>query len=276
MSPGRSALPCEPIALYLFFMPPAPPEAPATRTGGRLRNFLAVTGIVAEIDQIARRMQRIRIEGPDLAHLACLPGQHVRVHVADMFSPHSWLHPRDILRTYSVWQHDDGIELCVLDHEAGGPDHGAPGPGAVWGRGLQTGTSVTFGKPEGSFVLRDAPYHVFAGEETAAVAFGPMLRALAPQTPAYGILEVDEPADRLPLARELHWRYRHGQSAAASRSLLEAFTQLELPGEPGVAYLAGEAQTIQLLRQHLVRERGWPRQAIRTKPFWIPGKRGLD
>jgi NADPH-dependent ferric siderophore reductase len=49
------------------------------------------------------------------------------------------------------------------------------------------------------------------------------------------------------------------------------------PGRvPGIAYLAGEARTIQLLRRHLVSDRGWPRQAIRMKPFWAPGKRGLD
>jgi NADPH-dependent ferric siderophore reductase len=225
--------------------------------------------MVTEIETIARRMRRIRIEGDDIARLTCIPGQQVRVHVADMRSPRSWLRPQDLLRTYSVWQHDDGIELCVLDHDTGGP-------GARWARQLRTGQPVSFGRPEGTFVLRDGGYHVFAGEETASVAFGAMLRALPSATPAYGIIEADEPDDRLPLARQLHWRYRHGQSAAASQSLLEAFTQLELPSEPGVAYLAGEARTIQLLRRHLVSERGWPRQAIRTKPFWAPGKRGLD
>jgi NADPH-dependent ferric siderophore reductase len=51
---------------------------------------------------------------------------------------------------------------------------------------------------------------------------------------------------------------------------------LDLPARPGLAYLAGEARTIQMLRRHLVSDRGWPRQAVVTKPFWTPGKRGLD
>jgi NADPH-dependent ferric siderophore reductase len=214
-------------------------------------------------------MLRIRIEGDDVGRLACVPGQHVRVHVTDMLDPRSWLHPRDMLRTYSVWRYDGGIELCVLNHDTGGP-------GTRWARQLRAGQAVSFGRPEGSFVVREAGYHVFAGEETAAVAFGTMLRALPPDTQAYGIIEVDEEEDRLPLSRQLHWQYRHGRSAAASRTLLDAFTRLELPGQPGIAYLAGEARTVQLLRQHLVAERGWPRQAIRTKPFWTPGRRGLD
>jgi NADPH-dependent ferric siderophore reductase len=244
----------------------------ASRTRGardRLRDRFFVTGTVTQIDPIAQRMLRIRIEGDGIPGLAWLPGQHVRVHVADMLEPRSWLRPGDMLRTYSVWQHDNGIELCVLDHDTGGP-------GARWARQLRAGHRVSFSGPQGSFVLRDGAYHVFAGEETAAVAFGPMLRALPPAVPVYGVIEAGEPGDRLPLDRPLHWQYRNGQPAASSQTLLEAFTQLELPSDPGVAYLAGEARTIQLLRRHLVTERGWPRQAIRTKPFWTPGKRGLD
>jgi NADPH-dependent ferric siderophore reductase len=222
-------------------------------------------------------MLLVRIEGPDVARLPWTPGQHVRVHVTDMSNPRNWLRPRDLLRTYTVWQRDGGgagreggFELCVLDHDD------TAGPGARWARQLRVGDSVTFGGPEGRFVLGEGAYHVFAGEETAAVAFGAMLRALPAETPVYGVVEVDQPDDRLPLPRELDWQYRHGRSAAASPTLLDAFSRLELPAEPGVAYLAGEAGTIQLLRRHLVSDRGWPRQAIRMKPFWAPGKRGLD
>jgi NADPH-dependent ferric siderophore reductase len=260
------------MSSYILTIMQTDPTAGRTsgrRAGGRLISLFSVTGTVTEIDPIARRTLRIRIEGEDVCNLACLPGQHVRVHVADMLEPRSWLRPRDMLRSYSVWQHDDGIELCVRDHDG-------DGPGARWARQVRAGHRVTFSRPEGSFVPREGGYHVFAGEETAAVAFGAMLRALPPAAPVYGVIEADEPEDRLPLGRELTWQYRNGRPAAASHTLLEAFTRLQLPSEPGTAYLAGEARTIQLLRRHLVAERGWPRQAIRTKPFWTPGKRGLD
>jgi NADPH-dependent ferric siderophore reductase len=42
------------------------------------------------------------------------------------------------------------------------------------------------------------------------------------------------------------------------------------------AYLAGEARTIQTLRKMLVTERGWDRRNIRTKPFWTPGRSGVE
>jgi NADPH-dependent ferric siderophore reductase len=247
---------------------PAAPPGPAS-LGDRMRGLFSASGTVTQISQLARHMRRIRIESDEVARLNWVPGQQVRVHVADPLDRRSWLHPRDLLRTYSVWNYDGGLELCVFDHDTGGP-------GTRWARGLRAGQWVSFGGPEGSFVLRDAPYHLFAGEETAAVAFGAMLRALPPGAPVHGVIEVDGPGDRLPLPRELNWEYRNGRPAAASDTLVEAVHRLELPPGPGVAYLAGEARTVQMLRRHLVAERGWPRQAIRTKPFWAPGRRGLD
>jgi NADPH-dependent ferric siderophore reductase len=61
-----------------------------------------------------------------------------------------------------------------------------------------------------------------------------------------------------------------------SPSLVAAVEGLDLPAEPGRAYVAGEARTVQAVRQHLVRERGWPRRSVLTKPFWTPGKRGME
>ena len=107
--------------------------------------------------------------------------------------------------TRSADRDADGIELCALDHDD------TTGPGARWARSLSVGGYRHLWRSEGRFVLADGAYHVFAGEETAAVAFGAMLRALPAEAPVYGVVEVDEPGDRLPLPRELRWRYRHGR-----------------------------------------------------------------
>lgn len=82
---------------------------------------------------------------------------------------------------------------------------------------------------------------------------------------------------RLPRGEKLTWRYRGDAPAASSSTLVAAVRSLELPdGPPGVAYVAGEARTVQAVRAHLVRERGWPRRSVLVKPFWTPGKRGMD
>ena len=43
-----------------------------------------------------------------------------------------------------------------------------------------------------------------------------------------------------------------------------------------MVYLAGEARTIQRLRRFLTDERGWDRRQIVTKPFWTPGRTGME
>ncbi|MFJ4657021.1 siderophore-interacting protein [Nocardia sp. NPDC088792] len=238
--------------------------------GDRLLDRFFTTGRVLETERIAARMIRIRIGGPALRTLNCLPGQHLRVVVGG----DGLLSRVGDLRTYTVWHFDQEngeLHLCVLDH--------GDGPGSRWGRTAEVGMQVRFRGPEGSFTLRpDAPNHLFIGEETASVAFGAMLRAVPDEVPVSGAIETATPADRLPLPRaaELSHPLRGTAPAARSEILLDAVRNLRLSATPGVAYVAGEARTIQMITKHLVQERNWPRRAIITKPFWTPGRRGMD
>lgn len=236
------------------------------RVAPRLLDRFFVHGTVDAVEDLTPRLRRIRIVGPELRDLDWTPGQHIRLLVGDLGSAQNWLRGlRDTLRTYSLWDHDDSgrLELCVFDH-------GNDGPGARWAGDVRAGQRVAFTRPEGRFVLDDsAPYHLFAGDETAAVPFGAMLRALPEKTHVHGVVEVDGPDDWLPLA--LGWVYR-----SAGESLVDGVRALDLPAEPGVAYVAGEARACQAVRRHLVQDRGWPRRSVVVKAFWAPGKRGLD
>lgn len=220
-------------------------------------------GTVTAIDLVSRRMRKIRISATELRGQSWTPGQQVRVRTGgDGHGPR---------RSYSIYAYeDDSIELCVLDH-------GEDGPGGVWARALKVGQPVNFSRPEGSFVLRQpAPYHLFVGEETASIPFAAMLRALPSGANAFGVIEVDTPDDRIAMPDSITWTYRAGGTAASSESLVTALRELKLPGEPGIAYVAGEASTIQMVRKHLVKDRDWPRRNVVTKPFWTPGRRGMD
>jgi NADPH-dependent ferric siderophore reductase len=243
----------------------------------RLLERLLLPAQIHSVQQKGPRLRHISVTGPALTGLSWSPGQHVRVQVAAGPGAVDWL--IGTLRTYTVWDHhDQTMELVVFDH--------GDGPGAEWSRTARPGEEVMFLKPQGSFTTGPAPYYLFAGDETAQVAYGAMLRALPDEARVFARLEVDSPEERLALLPEdsrnrniqwdLGWTYRRGRSAAGAQTLVEAVRDLDLPAEPGKAYLAGEARTIQLIRRHLVEERGWPRRSVITKPFWAPGRKGLD
>jgi NADPH-dependent ferric siderophore reductase len=219
-------------------------------------DLVTLRATVTAAEPITARMRRLRIESDALTGLDVRPGQQVRVLVTGL-----------TLRTYSVWRYEPSgaVELCVLDHSEGGP-------GGRWGKSVGIGEQVRLRKPEGTFTLRpDASHHVFVGEETASVAFGAMLAALPEGARVSGAVETESAADRLPLAHSerLNWLTRGGTS------LPDAVQHLALePG--GIAYVAGEARTVQQVRQVLVRELGWDRRSVLTKPFWAPGKKGME
>jgi NADPH-dependent ferric siderophore reductase len=242
------------------------PARPQPRARRRLLDRTLLHAPVTAVDQVAARMIKIRLGTAGLAMPAWIPGQQVRVVVGNAPPPKNWIAGQT--RTYSVWQlTPEYLELLILDH--------GQGPGISWARQASPGPSVTFTKPQGPLVARPSGSHVFIGEETAAVAFGAILRALPADQQALAIIEVDEPDSQLPIPGDVRWHHRHGHSAANSATLLRAVRDTALP-PPGIAYLAGEARTIQALRSHLIHERGWPRQSVITKPFWTPGKKGME
>jgi NADPH-dependent ferric siderophore reductase len=234
--------------------------------------------VVERVEDVTRRMRRVTLVGEDLTGHDWKPGQQVRVMFKDPTHLRFWLSPRefgDASRTYSLWDYDADAgryELVVLDH------HG-DGPGARWIRDVRSGDLIAVGPPEGKFLPRiPSPYHLFVGEETAAVCFGAMLGALGARERVVGAVQADAPEDHLELPRggDLVRVERGAASASPSAVLVEAVRSLTLPDGAGTAYLAGEAKTIQAVRRHLLDERGWTRTSILTKPFWTPGKRGLE
>lgn len=237
------------------------------------------TGTVALVDDITPTMRRVRIatDGPPPSYT---PGQHIRVQINDPLSPYGILRPSDTLRTYTIWAHSDREwTIDILVHLYREDDDGI---GLAWVRRVVAGERVTFWGPQGDFATRPAPYHLFIGEETGTAAFAPMIRALGPDEEVYGVLESVSADDEPPIPHRhpqrparLHRIHRGHASPVKSSILLRALAEIELPAEPGVAYVAGEARTGQLIRDHLIRDRGWPTSAITVKPFWTPGKTGL-
>lgn len=235
---------------------------------------------VAEAEPVTPTMRRIRLTTDRPVPFPYTAGQHVRVQINDPLSMYGILRPGETLRTYTIWEFSPQRRSLELRAHLYDPGEGADGIGLRWARGVAAGDRVTFWWPQGTFFPREAPWHLFVGEETASAAFGPMIRALGESARVYAVLESEAPAHDMPMPgphprHAVHRVHRRGAPAASSRLLVEAVAGLALPDGPGAAYVAGEARTCQLVRDHLVRERGWPRSAVAVKPFWTPGRRGL-
>ena len=242
-----------------------------------LRDAVFLSATISEIEQLTPRLRRIQFSSPRLQGLNWTPGQHIRLQVAGLGESVLRLHPNDAFRTYSIFDADPDLgtlDIVMLDHNG---DPKSVTPARRWSIAASIGDRVQFTRPEGNLVVRpDAPYHVFAGEETASVAFAAMVRSLPATAQVHGVVESAVAADHLLLARPLKRVERGDASAKDSVVLADALRALQLPDDPGVAYLAGEARTIQTLRKILITERGWDRRDIRTKPFWTPGRTGLE
>ncbi|MEW5811851.1 MAG: siderophore-interacting protein [Actinomycetota bacterium] len=242
-----------------------------------LRESVFLSATITDISPLTPRMRRLRVAGDQLRQLAWTPGQHVRLQVAGLLESALRRHPHDALRTYSIYAADPDrgtLDLAMLDHDG---DPGRETPARLWASTAAVGDRISMTRPQGRFTIRaDARYHLFAGEETASVAFAAMLRSLPAEVAVYGVIEGAAEVDHIPLSRNLSHVERGRASAADSAVLAHAVRHLALPDEPGVAYLAGEARTIQTLRRILVEERGWNRRDIRTKPFWTPDRRGME
>lgn len=231
-------------------------------------------GVVTDVGLVTPTMKRIRISSDALHEMTFTPGQHFRIQINDPLSLYGILRPSETLRTYTIWD----FSAAARAFEIRAHLYDGDGIALKWAQNVRPGDPVTFWGPLGDFHIRpDAPYHLFVGEETAAAAFGPLLRDLGADERVYGVLESETAEDEVPVPgpHQLRRVHRNGASPVASRTLLAAVADLELPDHPGVAYIAGEAKTGQLIRDHLVRDREWPRTDIRVKPFWTPGKRGL-
>lgn len=225
------------------------------------------TGTVTEIEMVTPHMKRVRLVGSELRHQNWGQGHHIRIFVDSMLKLH------DSLRSYSVWHYDGEqgiVDLLMLIH--------GEGPGSKWIENVKVGDRATFISVLGRFrIIPEAPYYLLAAEETGAVALQALWKNFPAEKKVLGAFEADKPEDALAdlPGKPFTWVYRNGKPASPESGLFEAIKKIELPSEPGVAYVAGETKTCLAIRNHLL-EKGWPKRNLQVKPFWEVGRTGLD
>ena len=220
---------------------------------------------VVESSMITPRMHRIRLKGPVFAEVDYRPGQDVMLWVpADG--------GRMLYRRYTIRRFDR--EMGTLDLDIF--EHGTGGPGEHWAKTARPGDVVEVVGPRGKISLVEAPWHLFAGDETYLPATFAMLEALPAGTPAWVFLEVADAQEEQSLVVSadvrLTWIHRGEAAPGDPAGLVAAVESAELPtSSPGHAYIGAELQVARALRRAL-EARGFGDTQISPKAYWGCGR----
>lgn len=187
---------------------------------------------------------------------------------------------RGIMRSYTVREQrcaGEGAPEVDIDFAL----HGEAGPASRWALHASVGDRVTLLGPAAednkSISFRPPPttdWVLITADETALPAVAGILDWLPSHIEAKVWIEVPDAADAQalpsPAHAEINWLVHHG-SPERRGGLLRAVTEATLPPGTAYAWLAGEASGVRALRRHLVRERGWHRQAVTFRGYWRLG-----
>jgi NADPH-dependent ferric siderophore reductase len=218
---------------------------------------------VVAVQDLTPRMRRVQLTSPDLGRFDCLPGQDMAVTFRRGDSP-------PVRRRYSIRHYDPDQRRVDLDFVLHGD-----GPGMRWAQAARPGDSIEVVGPRGKITLvRNAAWHLFAGDATAVPGALAMMEALPLDLPAAAFLQVDGPEERQSVDRgpgqQITWRYEV-PAANGVAGLTAALAAATLPADRGHAYLAGEVALVIALKSTLL-ARGWSPEDISAKAYWNRGR----
>ncbi|WP_425293587.1 siderophore-interacting protein [Lampropedia puyangensis] len=171
-------------------------------------------------------------------------------------------------RDYTPRQFDAQTNTLTLDfalHQAG--------PATAWAERAKQGDALGVAGPRGSFLIpTDFDWHLLVGDDTGLPAIWRRLQELPTDANALVVVEVDSPADQVPLPSAAQvrvvWAYRQEGRAAP---LLDAVRAQDFPSGDFYAWVACESLAAKAIREHLVTERQANPRWVRASGYWRKG-----
>jgi NADPH-dependent ferric siderophore reductase len=237
------------------------------------------------------RLLRVTVGGDELAGLTLdLPAASVRLllppaGLTDLVMPawngNEFLLPdgsRPIIRTLTPRHVDTAartLDVDVVVHDGGAL--------SAWAQAARPGDPVAVSGPgRGYAVDRAAGRYLLAGDETAIPAISQLLEHLPDALPVQVLVEVADPAARLPLTSpasgrdgvEVTW-CDLPPGAPPGEALVAAVRSATEAVDPATRiWAAGEAAAVQRIRRLLFQERGVPRAQAAVRGYWRHGRAG--
>jgi len=218
---------------------------------------------VAAVQDLTPRMRRVQLTSPDLDRFDYLAGQDMALTFRREDAP-------PVRRRYTIRHYDRDRRRLDLDFVLHGD-----GPGMRWAQAARPGDGIEVVGPRGKITLvREAAWHLFAGDATAVPGALAMMEALPADVPASAFLQVDGQEERQSLdgdrGRHVIWQYELAESKD-DIGLTAALAGATLPAGRGHAYLAGEVALVNALKATLL-ARGWSPDDISAKAYWNRGR----
>lgn len=240
---------------------------------GLLKNILKRVlkeNTITEKQKISESAYRIRLQSESIKDAEFVPGYFLRIGIG---MTEESLTMQDFVRSYSVWDIDrtaGTIDLAIATHSRG--------PGAEWAEQRQTGDKVYFSWKKGNFLLDEhADSYLLIGDLSALSHLYMIRRNLPKDSQVKSILYSG-----------------HKSELYADTDGTTPFDFYELPQNPTediirilneivpamkgrkIVYVGGDSRVCVALNQYFRRELNWDTKQIKTKPFWNPGKKGLE
>jgi NADPH-dependent ferric siderophore reductase len=212
--------------------------------------------VAAEL--LTPRMRRVTVRSDAALGLAVRPAQDVELLLREASG-------RRVKRRYTIRHarpESGELDLDVLLH--------GDGPGSQWGATTRPGDDIEFQGPRGKLELRSAPWHLLVGDESALPAIAAVCAALPEAEPAVAVIEVQSPADELPVRAETCWVHRGDTPAGSPTLLAAALAEIDV-ADGARAYLMGESRAMVALRA-VLEERGVEHDAMFVKGYWNIGR----
>lgn len=240
--------------------------------------------------RLSPHMQRVRFSAQDLARFA-RGGLHIRLllppkgrqPVWPQMGPDGlvvWPSGADALiaRVYTIRAIDVAggwLDVDFVLHP------GSDTPAATFAQNARPGDVIGMFGPGGGDVP-EAQNLLLLGDDTALPAIGRILDNVAPATQADVFIEVDNPADAIPLAEgdniRVTWLYRQGREAGTAGLLSEALRKIDPATLPPDVYVwAGcEFADFRELRKIVRKEWGLKKDRQMIVAYWRRGVQGEE
>lgn len=240
---------------------------------------------VLRAEQVTPRLRRLVLGGPEIEGFGAGPNIKLLIPPEGLERPEwplaaldgrpLWPAPerRPAVRTFSVRRFE--AEKGELWVEFAG--HGGDGPAARFARRARPGDLVGVGGPGGR-ALPAADVHILAGDPSGLPSIAAILEKLAPEARGVALVEVEDEAEAVALARpkgvDLLYLYRRGAAAGTPALLMDAIRAVPVPeGRSVSAWIAAESDTVRMARAFLTGERRIPRRSVVAIGYW---KRGIS